>query len=464
MPINLKSPPQPCPPLPISLFSFWAHLAFASATPPFYFAPLPSAPAYLPTYPPLPALPLLPLPLESRTRKTMSLAAPLGVYRNTCLQTIHWGPGCLSKTLPESVRKLGKTKVLILTGKTLATKTDVVSKVEKALGDYHGATFYEIGEHAPIQSIRKAVQLIQDVKADVIVSVGGGSPIDSAKAISHILHQESRGKVASDEGNEDYSSFLPSIAIPTTLSMAETTQNAGFKNEEGDKVGVSHPALVPRVIIYDAQLTLDTPERLWLSTGVRALDHAIEFLYRFDSHPLLRNQSYGAIRELFTFLPLSKQRPQDVNVRQRLQLSVVSSLWPESRKGALGLSHGLGHKLGATYAIGHGITSCLTLAPSIRLTATSHSTPLEQLAALADSLAYIPPPHNPSPTPLGAAVGSVAEAVQSLVDQLGLHSTLKGEGVPRNEVELIATRATGEDKKGSLEWLAIKELLESIYE
>jgi alcohol dehydrogenase class IV len=132
---------------------------------------------------------------------------------------------------------------------------------------------------------------------------------------------------------------VPIIAVPTTLSAAETTQNAGFK-ENNKKTGVSHRSLVPRVLLLDGDVTRHTPERLWLSTGMRAVDHSIELLYRPDVSPLLRGTWLMAMRELFTLLPLSKAQPDNVDVRQRLQLAAIASLWPESRKGALGLSHG----------------------------------------------------------------------------------------------------------------------------
>ncbi|EPQ31416.1 uncharacterized protein PFL1_00751 [Pseudozyma flocculosa PF-1] len=406
----------------------------------------------------------------------MSLSSPQGTYNNTSLQTVHFGPGIVSAALPASLAKLGAKKAFVLTGNSLATKTDIIKDIQSVLGDAHGTTFHSIGEHAPVSGIRDATNQIKQVGADVIVAVGGGSPIDAAKAISYFIHENDQ----STKGNDHPDSFIPIIAIPTTLSVAETTANAGYKSDDGDKIGVHHPAVIPRTIIYDAQLTLATPQRLWLSTGMRAVDHAIEFLYRFDTHPLLRGQVYNAIRELFTFLPLSKRSPDDVDIRQRLQLAAFISLWPELRRGALGLSHGLGHKLGATYAIGHGITSCLTLSPAIIHTAQSDETPLEALAALAGALEYIPAPFNPSPQPLAPAVGSatsldaaqlrskgaeVGKAVDRLVRDLDLHVTLKSQGVPREDLEKITQRTLGADKPSdSDEYRKILELLEGIYD
>lgn len=408
------------------------------------------------------------------------MAAPAGTYRNTLLQAVHFGPGCIASSLPAAIETLNlqSKKAFILTGKSLATKTEVIKRVQEALsakGYYSGETYTDIGEHAPVAGIREVVERMKQSHADVIVAVGGGSPIDAAKAVSYYTHQMQHGEASAKNPLTDPKTFIPTIAIPTTLSVAETTQNAGFKSDEGDKIGVTSRNLTPRIIIYDAEVTLDTPERLWLSTGIRALDHAVEFLYRFDTHPLLKPSVQSSIRELFTLLPLSKKNPKDLDVRQRLQLACFNSLWPESRVGNLGLSHGLGHKLGATYSISHGITSCITLGPSVRFTANWKETPLAHLQNLADTLAFIPAPYNSQPTPLSSIASSdekelrakadaVGQAISALIDDLGLHSTLKQHGLAAEETAVVATKVTGEDKKNTDYWNGIKAILDGAYE
>lgn len=315
-----------------------------------------------------------------------------------------------------------------------------------------------------------------------LTAVGGGSPIDAAKAISFFSHDEN----AETKDNDDERSFLPIIAIPTTLSVAETTQNAGY-SENNQKVGKSHPALVPRVIIYDAALTHATPQKLWLSTGMRAVDHAVELLYRPpDASPALRPNALGALRELFYLLPATKDNPDDVGLRQRLQLVTFNSLWPESRQGALGLSHTLGHALGATYSIPHGITSCITLAGAIQITARLESTPLEFLLSLSDALHFIPAKYRgegssselaPPPSILALQKGSqlqdtidvarkqgvqVGQAVQRLIDDLGLHSTLTEYKVPRQDIDAIALHSVRGDQGPILQ--EVTKLLTDVYE
>lgn len=272
---------------------------------------------------------------------------------------------------------------------------------------------------------------------DVLIAIGGGSPIDSAKAIAYNIHQET-GK------------WIPSIAVPTTLSVAETTQNAGFTTEEKHKIAVSDPELVPKgssehmqissakltvtAVVYDGELAIHTPLNLWTSTGVswtvytcrsltndgqiRSLDHAVELMY----HPLAseiptKRMCLESIKDLFTYLPQSKANPEDAEVRTKLFLACYSSLFPFLYTGGVGLSHSIGHAIGATYMIPHGITSCLTLAPTVHFKASNP----EEAKQIARIIPYIGQ----------QSAGSdekdshiVADAIAGLVEQLGHKTTL----------------------------------------
>lgn len=131
-----------------------------------------------------------------------------GTYAYTTNQTIQYGPACTADALPKLLKRFKVTKALIICGKSLATKTGVIKKIEGILGTAHAGTFYKIGQHAPVEAVEEALAELQSNGADAVISVGGGSPIDSAKAISYWNHEKT-GK------------FLTHIAIPTTLSAAE---------------------------------------------------------------------------------------------------------------------------------------------------------------------------------------------------------------------------------------------------
>ncbi|KAF8743985.1 hypothetical protein AX14_013387 [Amanita brunnescens Koide BX004] len=346
------------------------------------------------------------------------------------LKGIYYGPGSLKSALPKLLDTLKASRALVVTGKTLHEKTDVVRRVEAILkeSNAYGATFYEIGAHAPIAGIRNGIKTFKENNCDVIVSVGGGSPIDASKAILYMLQKETGGPT------------LLQIAIPTTLSAAEYTVGAGYTDDEGHKASVNSQELGPAGIVLDAELTLATPQRLWLSTGLRALDHAVENLYRpFVVEPL-KALCYAALADLFKYLPMSKASPDDVEIRQKLQLAAWMSLWPAKRDryAALGLSHALGHKLGARYGIPHGITSCLTLASVVDLKAEVASQ--EDKEYLAQALFYL---RTPSTGTVEGDVHQLATMIDELVKNLGLKSTLSEHSVPRTDLPDIATRALG---------------------
>src|SRR5204863_5035200 len=115
------------------------------------------------------------------------------------------------------------------------------------------------------------------------------SAIDAAKIISVRL--------------ADGGSPPPHVAIPTTLSVAELAAGAGYTNEAGDKAGMRDPRLMVEGVIYDAELTLATPLQLWLSTGIRALDHAVEGRLAPGEHPFNAGLALWAVRRRIDSLP-----------------------------------------------------------------------------------------------------------------------------------------------------------------
>ncbi|KAF8552739.1 iron-containing alcohol dehydrogenase [Imleria badia] len=353
-------------------------------------------------------------------------------YHDT-LKGVYYGPGCVHTALPTLLAVLGASKAFVVTGNSLREKTNVVTNVERILKDNgaFAATFSEIGQHAPVQGIIRGIEAFRAAGADIIVSIGGGSPIDAAKAIIYCLRQQSGGN------------FLNHVAIPTTLSAAEYRGSAGYTDEQGKKVRVADPMLAPAGIILDAELTLATPEELWLSTGLRALDHAVEGLY----NPTLPYPS--------------KAQPRDLEARQQLLVAAWMSLWPIKieKFGPLGLSHSLGHKLGATYGIPHGITSCLTLASVVILKADI-ANPGDK-AALAEALFYL---REPTTGSVEGDVKRLGSKIDELVRGLGLHRTIASYNVPKADLPTIAKLALESVGDTSEHLPKVEALLESIYD
>jgi alcohol dehydrogenase class IV len=349
-----------------------------------------------------------------------------GAFTFLPLEKVYYGAGSLSH-LPDEADRMGCRRALIITGKSLATKTPVVSAVEARLGGRHSGTFSEIRQHAPESGITAAVQLARACQADLLVSVGGGSPIDAAKAVAQRLAGDGKA-------------VLPQIAIPTTLSAAEFSHVAGYTDEtHKSKTGISGREITPRVVVLDPELTLSTPLWLWLSSGIRALDHAVETLYSPGYHPINDVLALQAIVDLFAYLPQSQGDPENLAYRQLCQQAAWMSYFGPATAGAhAGLSHTIGKRIGATYDVPHGVTSCILLPHVMRFKADNPAD-AARLAPVARALRRA-----------GGAAGdreaarASADAVAGLVSGLELPTRLRDVKVPREDFEKIARASVGD--------------------
>jgi 3-oxoacid CoA-transferase len=305
--------------------------------------------------------------------------------------------------------------VAVVTTRSLASDTAVMDRLRKALPATPRATVV-IGQHAPIGEVERAAADVDASGADLLVSIGGGSPIDAAKLVGRLV----AGRRSAPP--------LPHVAIPTTLSVAELASGAGFTDESGRKAGRADPAMMPVSVIYDGQLALSTPIHLWLSTGIRALDHAVEGYLAPGEHPLPDVLALEAVRRLFTTLPKALAAPRDASVRTENQLAAWFS-YTLPGPSARGLSHTMGKQIGARHEIPHGVTSCLLLPHVMRYRATRQP---ERLAELSQAT--------------GSCGGPLAAAddVQRLVGTLGLPQHIADYGIGEAELRTAAAEMAGD--------------------
>ncbi len=287
-------------------------------------------------------------------------------YANPAI--IHWGADCVPAQLGEELRRVGARRVLLVTTRSAVADPRLAFAVEAVLAERLAGRVL-IGQHAPAREVMEAVASAGAARADALVSLGGGSPIDAAKAVAFSLASgldlcapdaPARARGAALAG------VLPHFAIPTTLSVAELSSSAGFSAEgTREKVGVSAPELSPAAVLYDAALAVRTPLALWLSTGIRAVDHAVETLLSEGEHPLPDAAALEGLRRLAAGLPAAHARPDDQAARTECQLGAwLTYLLPGP--AARGLSHTLGKRLGSRHGIPHGMTSCLLLPHVVR--------------------------------------------------------------------------------------------------
>ncbi len=326
------------------------------------------------------------------------------------------------ESLGAELDALGAKRALLVTGRTLATQTDLVARVEAILGDRHAATFSECGQHVPGSSVDAATTLAKRCAADALVVFGGGSPTDTAKMVAMKLF-ESGGAV------------LPQITMPTTLSAGEFTYAAGMTDET---TRVKHVYLdtrmQPKVVIFDPELTVPTPSWLWASTGVKALDHAVEGLWWPYSHPILETLAVGAIQDLRRHLPASAD-PTALDDRLACQHAAWKSLFGlmNTKRIGLRLSHPMGHQIGAHWDIPHGVTSCIVLPSACRFL----------LERTGDAQAVIGRAMGLEGSDAEVAAGC-ADAIDGFIDTLDVPRRLSTAGAKREEIPDVARSIAAE--------------------
>ncbi|TMD32204.1 MAG: iron-containing alcohol dehydrogenase [Chloroflexi bacterium] len=287
------------------------------------------------------------MPSESNVLSDVTTETGSFNYANP--RAIHWGAGSLSQ-LGSELNRLQVTRVAIVTTRSLVDEKKLLERVRGALGTAEAPATEVIGQHAPMSEVEAAITHTTEIGVDGIVSFGGGSAIDAAKMIAVRL---------ADRHGLAYRG-LPHVAIPTTLSVAELAGSAGFTDAAGDKAGMRDVRLLLDSVIYDADLTLATPMHLWLASGIRALDHAVEGFLADGAHPFSDVMALESIRRLFASLPRAKAAPDDVGIRTENQLAAWFSFTLPGAS-ASGLSHAMGKQIGARHRIPHGVTSCLLM-------------------------------------------------------------------------------------------------------
>lgn len=342
------------------------------------------------------------------------------------LERVISGPGKVA-ALGEELERRGLKRAIVVTGRTLGG-SPLLEKIIAATGLRLAGVFRGARQHVPRSSVNELQAEIEAANADCLVSFGGGSPIDTCKVASHAFL-----------GKRE----LVHIAIPTTLSAGEYTHAGGVTDEATRvKSGVSDPRLQARTVINDPELTLATPEWLWVATGMRALDHAIESSYAIRHHPLSDTLGAKAIALLVEHLEASIKTAGEERLAHRghCQMAAWFSIFG-SMNTRFGISHLLGHQIGPRWNVAHGVTSCITLPHAMRFMAEIAP---ERFGPIAEGFRVEFNARNPKPGALACA-----DRTAEFIARFDVPRTLKDAGVPRAEIgEIVGTVAHELERAG----------------
>jgi alcohol dehydrogenase len=311
-----------------------------------------------------------------------------GAFVHGDLKKVLYGPGAIGGIAAELDAR-GASRAIIVTGKTLGA-SPLLTKVQDALGDRCVGIFDGIAEHVQAPGVYALIEEIRRTDADALVAFGGGSPIDGAKAaVASVLAgrdllAETSANFYQNSAVEKVGKHLVSIAVPTTLSAGEYTSGTAITGADGTKRAIiGHPS-GPVVIINDPELAAETPDVLWASSGVKALDHAVEALYSAHGDAFTDALATDAVRLLVTHLPASLHTHGEQRLLHRGHAQTGAWLSNFAAAGTrYGLSHAVGHKLGSRFGIPHGVTSTIALPNAMRFMAGAAP---DRFARIADTL------------------------------------------------------------------------------
>ncbi len=356
-----------------------------------------------------------------------------GVYRFPQMESVVFGKP-FTEALAQEVDRLDARAVFVLASGTLARTTDTIDRLRRILGNRIAGVWAKIGAHTPRTDVVAAANAAREAGADLLVTIGGGSVTDAAKMVGLCLGDgvknssdldNYRAQIAADgtiRRPEVKPPSLRSIAIPTTLSAGEFTASAGCTDTMRHvKESYSPPLMMPRTVILDPDASVHTPEWLFLSTGIRAVDHAVEDICSINGQPISEGAAYHALRLLGKGLPGVKADPLDRDARLDCQIGAWMSMVGSQTGVSKGASHGIGHVLGGTAGVPHGYTSCVMLPHVLRF---SHPVNAEKQARVSEVLGQ---PGEPA-----------ADVVAGLIAGLGLPTRLRDVGVKPEQLDLIA--------------------------
>jgi alcohol dehydrogenase class IV len=332
--------------------------------------------------------------------------------------------------------RLGAKRVFLVVSRTLNTKTDEVSKVVTALGERFAGLYDGIPQHTARKNVAEATRAAMEVKADLLVAIGGGSVVDAVKIMQICIEygivddclvgldpfEVKPGPGGKPVRPEFRGPRVRMLVVPTTLSGGEF--NAGClvtDTERKLKQTFMHPEMMAITIILDPAITRHTPEQLWIGSGTRAMDHAIEALCSRVGSPLVDAVVLRGIELMAATLPRSKADPDDLELRRECQIASWLCSSGLQARVPMGASHAIGHVLGGTCDVPHYLCTPVMM-PSILKFNKPASEEAQRLLAKA----------------LGRRDLEAADAFKAFAQGLGLPTSLKDVGVTAESFPIIA--------------------------
>ena len=357
------------------------------------------------------------------------------IHRFILNEVSYFGPGA-RKELPEVVKRLGKSKALIVTDAGLV-KFGVAKMVTDVLD---GASipyeiFSDVKPNPTVTNVKDGIEAYKKSGADFIIAVGGGSSIDTAKAVGIVINNPDFSDIVSLEGCAPTThKSVPIVALPTTAGKAaETTINYVIIDEENHKKMVCvDPNDIPAVAIVDAELMYSLPASLTAATGMDALTHAIEGYITKGAWALSDMFEIEAIRMISRNLPTAVAEPSNAEARDAMAVAQYVAGMAFSNVG-LGLVHGMAHPLGSLFDVPHGVANALLL-PTIM--EWNMPACLDKYPAIAEAMGV-----DIAGMTREEAAQAACDAVKALSIKVGIPQHLSEIGIKESDIQALSEQA-----------------------
>lgn len=347
----------------------------------------------------------------------------------------YFGPGA-REVLPQEIKRLGLKKAFVSTDKDLI-KFGVADKVLSVL-DKVGipyVVFSDIKPNPTVSNVNAGVKAFAESGADFILAIGGGSSIDTSKAIGIITNNPEFSDVVSLEGvAPTQKKSVPIIALPTTAgTAAEVTINYVITDEVNEKKMVCvDPNDIPAIAIVDAELMYTLPKGLTASTGLDALTHAIEGLITKGAWEMSDMFEIKAIEMITRYLETAVFEPTNAEARNGMAVAQYIAGMAFSNVG-LGVVHGMAHPLGAIFDIPHGVANALLLPIIMEFNAPAA---LDKYVEIAKAMTVYKEGMSQE-----EAARAAVDAVRALSVRVGIPQHLSELGIKESDLDKLATAA-----------------------
>ena len=350
-------------------------------------------------------------------------------------ETSYFGKGAREE-LKTEIKRRGFKKVFLVSDKSLV-EAGVTKKVEEVLesAEIPYVLYDEIKPNPTIKNVQDGVEACKKSKADLIVAVGGGSSMDTAKGISIVMTNPDRSDIKSLNGlSNTVNRGMPVIALPTTAgTAAEVTINYVITDEDAEiKMVCVDPNDIPSIAIVDAELMYTLPKSLTAATGLDALTHAIEGLITKGAWEMSDMFEIKAIEMINRYLVTAVEEPSNAEARNGMAVAQYIAGMAFSNVG-LGVVHGMAHPLGAIFDIPHGVANALLLPIIMEFNAPAA---LDKYVEIAKAMNV----YSTDMTKEKAAEAAV-EAVKTLSLRVNIPQHLSDLGIQESDLDRLATAA-----------------------